>query len=168
MNMFDKILKNPWFVAVVSIVLGYTFVFSSFHKTEEPLDFAKVLFNYHILPGEVINIIAIYMPWFEVVAGLALISAYLRRGAALGIALLCVVFILVLGFNIYRGHPTVCGCFGTYAAGEAWTPELKFAKMWAEIYLDMFLLALALLVLYGTGETAAIASWRKEPHIRGA
>ena len=143
-------LKNPVVTWLVAIALGVTFIWSSWHKIADPPDFAKVVFNYHLVPPGLINAVAILMPWFELVAGLALVTGILRRGAALGIALLCVLFIAALSYNLAIGHPTICGCFSTYAAGKSLTDAEKFFKMKTEIALDVGFLVMALQVLYGT------------------
>lgn len=142
-----KVLKNPWLTWGCALVLGCVFIYSSYHKIADPPDFAKSVHNYYIVPGQLVNLAAIYMPWFELIAGLAVVVGIGRKGGAMGLGLLTVVFILALGFNLYRGHPTICGCFGKYSDGLDWTDEVKFAKMRLEILLDVGLLLLAVQVL---------------------
>jgi len=145
-----NIFKNRWLTWITALVLGCTFIYSSYHKLADPPDFAKVIYNYHLFPGVLIHLFAIYVPWFELLAGLAVLSGIWRRGAALGFGLLSLFFICALGFNYLRGHPTVCGCFGTFAAGKEWTDELKFAKMLREMLVDVGLVILSAQILYAT------------------
>jgi uncharacterized membrane protein YphA (DoxX/SURF4 family) len=143
-------LKNPWFTFAISLVLGCTFVYSSYHKIIDPPDFAKIVYNYKLVPGELINLVAIYMPWFELVAGLAVITGIGRRGGALGLGLICAVFIAALSYNLYHEHPTICGCFSTYAENKTLTDAEKFAKMWQELFIDVGLLLASLQIFWAT------------------
>lgn len=145
-----RVLKNPWFTFFVSLLLGCTFAYSSYHKILDPPDFAKIVYNYKLVPGELINLVAIYMPWFELVAGLAVITGIGRRGGALGLGLICAVFIVALSYNLYRGHPTICGCFSTFAENKALTDAEKFSKMRQELFIDVGLLLASLQILWAT------------------
>jgi len=129
--------------------LGGAFSYASYHKIVDPPDFAKIVYNYKLVPPYLINLAAIYMPWFELFAGLALITGVCRRGAALGAGLLALVFIAALSFNLYRGHPTICGCFNTHAQGLTMSREEKFFKMKREIALDGLFVVLAGVVYFG-------------------
>jgi len=157
-----SLLKERWLIWVTSLILGCTFIYSSYHKIADPPDFAKVIYNYHLVPGVLIHPASIYMPWFELLGGLAVLTGIWRRGAAFGFLLMSLLFIAALGFNLYRGHPTVCGCFGTFAAGESWTDAQKFAKMWREILVDVGLVILSLQILYGTACAEAEAQETEE------
>jgi len=143
-------LKNPWLTFAVSLILGGTFVYSSYHKIIDPPDFAKIVYNYKLIPGGLINLVAIYMPWFELVAGLAVITGVGRRGGALGLGLICAVFIAALSYNLYRGHPTICGCFSTFAENTTLTDAEKFTKMRQELFIDVGLLLASLQILWAT------------------
>jgi len=145
-----KFLKSPWLTWIASLVVGGVFIFSSYHKILDPPDFAKAIYNYCIVPDELLHLPAVYMPWFELVAGLAVAAGVGRRGGAFGLGVLSVIFIVALGFNIQRGHPTICGCFSKFEDGVDWTDEMKFAKMWREVFLDVGLVILCLQILYGT------------------
>jgi len=151
-------LKSPWLTWLASLVLGCVFIYSSYHKIADPPDFAKSVYNYCIVPGVVLHLAAVYMPWFELIGGLAVATSIGRKGAALGFLLLVVFFIGALSFNLYRDHPTVCGCFGKFADAVDWTPELKFQKMYREIVLDVGLLLLSAQILYATMSPRPAAS----------
>ncbi len=145
-----SLLKNRWLTIAASLVLGGVFLYSSRHKIADPPDFAHIVFNYKLVPANLINVVAIFMPWFEVMAGLAVLTGLGRRGGALGLALLCILFLGALGYNLHRGHPTICGCFDTYAAGKKMTDAEKFFAMKKEMALDFGLLLLALQVFFAS------------------
>ena len=143
-------LSNRWLTWAASLVVGGFFIYSSYHKILDPPDFAKAVYNFCLVPDELLHLPAIYLPWFELVAGLAVAIGLGRRGGAFGLGFLTFIFIVVLGFNLYRGHPTICGCFSKFEDGTSWTDEIKFAKMWKELFLDVGLLLLCLQILWGS------------------
>ncbi len=147
---FLRFLRNPWVTWVSSIIVGGVFLFASYHKIADPPDFVKSIHNYCIVPRDLVNLAAIYMPWFEALAGLALLVNLGRRGAALGLGLLSLVFFFALGYNLARGHPTICGCFGKFADGVGWSDAIKFQKMRTEMLLDVALVILCAQILIGT------------------
>lgn len=156
-----SVLRNPWLTWISSIVVGCIFLYASYHKIADPPDFVKSIHNYCLVPRELVNIAAIYMPWFEAIAGLALLVNLGRRGAAAGLGLLSVAFLLALGYNLARGHPTVCGCFGKFADGVAWSEAVKFQKMRSEMLLDVALIGLCAQILIGS----ARRSRKPEPEV---
>ena len=136
-------LFHPAVSLIVRWALGGILIYASFHKITEPPDFAKIVFNYKLFPSQTINLLAIYMPWVEVFVGLALITGLGRRGAAFLASLMFLGFIAVLSYNLYRGCPTICGCFDSFESGKSMTEAEKFAKMRREILLDVGLVLLA-------------------------
>jgi uncharacterized membrane protein YphA (DoxX/SURF4 family) len=145
-----RFLANRWVALIAALALGGFFVYAAWHKLEEPPDFAKAVFNFKLVPWQAINATAIYLPWFELIAGLAVITGLGRRGGAIALAGLLCVFIAAIGFNLYRGHPTVCGCFETYESAKNLTDEVKFFRMKREILIDTGLLLLAAVVIYAS------------------
>lgn len=97
----------------IRLVLGAVFIFASLDKILHPEAFAKVIYNYQILPGSLINISAIVLPWVELLLGCALLLGWWLPGAV-GLAnLLLVTFFGALLFNTARGLNVHCGCFST-------------------------------------------------------
>jgi hypothetical protein len=170
-------LRNPRLTLGARLVVGGFFIVASVHKIAEPPDFAKVIHNYDLVPSPWIHLAALFLPWLELLAGAALAAGVPVRAAALwrrrspgplaraldalvpgGAAvtgLLSVTFIAALSYNLYRGHPTICGCFSTYEESLSMTDADKFAQMWREVFINGGLLLLSLQVLVATGERAS-------------
>jgi len=91
--------------------LGITFIYASFHKILSPADFAKIVYGYNLFPEISINLIAIIIPFLELISGLALIIGIYPRSAAIIINILLLAFITVLAINMIRGHEFNCGLF---------------------------------------------------------
>ena len=143
-------LFHPKVQLLVRVVLGGILVYASWHKIADPPDFAKIIYNYRLFPESSIHMLAVFVPWIELVAGLALISGIWLRGGALMAAVFFSFFIVALSYNLARECPTICGCFDTHESGLDLTIAQKFAKMRTEIGLDCCLVVAALYVLVGS------------------
>ncbi len=111
-----KKMKNDYttiLVFIIKVVLGVTFIYASYHKIEDPAGFAKILYGYSLFPSSGINIMAITIPFIELVAGFSLIMGLFPKSALLIINTLLLFFILAIGFNLLRGHQFDCGCFSS-------------------------------------------------------
>jgi uncharacterized membrane protein YphA (DoxX/SURF4 family) len=95
------------------LILGVVFIYASFDKILHPAAFAEAVFNYQILPSQLINLIALILPWLELILGLLLLSGIWVSGAVLGVNLLMVVFLSALIFSTAKGLNIYCGCFST-------------------------------------------------------
>ncbi|MCE5270407.1 hypothetical protein LLH00_03910 [bacterium] len=103
---------SPRLAAFALRAVGLVFVAASLHKVVAPLEFARAVDNYQILPWYAINAVAMVMPWLELCGGLLLLAGRLRLPASGILLVLTGVFILAVGFNIARGLQFDCGCFG--------------------------------------------------------
>jgi hypothetical protein len=95
------------------------FIYASLGKLLHPAAFAEAVFNYQILPSQLINLTALILPWLELILGVLLFSGIWLSGAVLGVNLLMIIFLGALVFNTARGLNISCGCFstGTTSAG---------------------------------------------------
>jgi hypothetical protein len=107
-----------------------------------------MIYNYRLLPGALVNGLALLMPWLELLVGILLILGAWRREAALLAVLLLVVFMGAIGWNLARGHAVDCGCFDLRSAGR--TPEQLLSDMKWVLLRDVGLLLLAGQVLLAT------------------
>lgn len=105
----------------IKLMLGATFVYASYHKIADPAGFAKILYGYGIFPDFSINILAITIPFVELTAGFSLIFGLFPRSALMLINVLLLGFILVIGFNLLRGHQFDCGCFSFSSHSQPWS-----------------------------------------------
>jgi len=108
-----RFFKNRWFLLVLRIVLGGVFLYAGTTKVINPQAFADSIATFKILPPQLINLIAIGLPPFEILTGLMLVSGWKARAAALAVACLAIVFGVALGQALIRGLVVDCGCFGS-------------------------------------------------------
>jgi uncharacterized membrane protein YphA (DoxX/SURF4 family) len=119
-----KIIDNDWLTLLSRILIAAMFLYAAYYKVIHPADFAKSIWYYHMVPGSLINLMALILAWLEVVIALALLSGFWFRGAAAWSTLLLVVFIIALGVTIAKGINIDCGCFqaggkGSHSAADA-------------------------------------------------
>jgi uncharacterized membrane protein YphA (DoxX/SURF4 family) len=126
MRQFIK--SNSWIELAVRWILGITFIYASFHKIISPADFAKIVYGYDLFPEMFINLIAIVIPFLELVAGFALIIGFYPRSAAIIINALLLAFITMLAINLIRGHEFDCGCFSAGQSGYTSSSEVTLVR----------------------------------------
>ncbi len=95
------------------IGLSIVFIYASYDKILHPAAFAKVIYNYQILPDELINLSAIFLPWLELVIGSLLIIGVWLPGSVFIGNILLIIFCSALMYNKARGLDISCGCFST-------------------------------------------------------
>ncbi|WP_457553120.1 MauE/DoxX family redox-associated membrane protein [Desulfobacula sp.] len=136
--MKNKIL-SVWIV-IIKLVLGMTFIYASYHKIADPAGFARILYGYAIFPKFCINILAITIPFVEFIAGFSLVLGLFSRSALLIIISLLLGFILVIGFNLLRGHQFDCGCFVFSSQNQAISNVFLLIRDILFLFAGMYLL----------------------------
>ncbi|MGH9315748.1 MAG: MauE/DoxX family redox-associated membrane protein [Thermoanaerobaculia bacterium] len=122
-------LLHPWLSIRVQLGLGAIFVVAAIPKIADPPAFAHMIYNYRLVPGVVVNVMALVLPWVELMAGLALFVGVWKRTATGVTGLLLLVFLVALSVNLARGNPVNCGCFGVHAKEKS-RPELVDEMRW--------------------------------------
>lgn len=133
-----------WLLLGLRLLAGIVFIYASLDKIVHPDQFARVIYNYKILPGELINLLAIWLPWLELFAGGFLILGLWLRASALLILLMLVIFMVAIGINVIRGVNLVCGCFTTSPTAKAQGAELLLRD------LGLFIAVLVVFLWSGT------------------
>ena len=99
------------------LILGIIFVYASWDKISHPIEFAKAIENYHVVPFGLENMIAMVLPWLELYDGICLILGIMVDGAAILCVIMNVVFIFAISQALARGISIDCGCFSVSAEG---------------------------------------------------
>jgi putative oxidoreductase len=103
-----------YIIAIARIYLALVFILSGLDKINNLAGFAESIENYRILPEQIINIVAIIIPWLELIAGaLLLMGYYIKENSLISLALL-VVFTFAVFSAVLRNLNIDCGCFGTF------------------------------------------------------
>lgn len=107
--------RRGWlhYVAIVlAVIFGGVFVWSGFLKAQDPGAFIISVRSFRILHDPYAAWLALFLPWLEIFAGLAVITGLGRRGGLLLLNLSLVMFAIALVSAWSRGIDVDCGCFG--------------------------------------------------------
>ena len=97
---------------LLAAAIGALFIYAGVLKTLDPAQFAGSIGNYRLLPHAAAVLLALYLPWLEIICGAALIFKKSYRGALVILATLCLIFLAALASAMARGLNISCGCFG--------------------------------------------------------
>lgn len=105
-------------------MIGGLFVYTGVVKAFDPLHFASDIENYRLVSWPVGMRVALYLPWLEILCGIALVAGCMRSGA---IAILTAAMTVFIGLAIVtrlRGINLDCGCFGSVGKGLGFAGHL--------------------------------------------
>src|SRR5437764_1143126 len=98
-------------MVVIRMVLGVTLLVAAMPKIRRPEEFLQAVYAYELLKRSQSTIVAIALPFLELVFGFCLIAGWLIRGASLGAVLMFLVFSVAVAAAWWRGLDISCGCF---------------------------------------------------------
>ena len=151
-TFISGLLSHELVGAAARWILGIVFIYMGLNKAVHPVDFLKILREYHIVESHVVlNLIAAALPWFEVLCGLLLLGGIAVRGSALLLIGMLVPFsvgVINRAMAIQAAHAIPfcairfdCGC----GAGEV--------IICHKLLENAFLLLLSILLLVGREHT---------------
>jgi len=105
------------FILVVRLGLGCLFLWSSLPKIRQPYDFLSSVYNYELIGPKLGVLVAMTLPWAELLVGVCLVGGIFVSGALLVSIGMATMFAFVLASALYRGLEISCGCFSASGAG---------------------------------------------------
>ena len=134
------LLRHPAVHWALALVVGGVFLYACWDKILEPRKFAGIIYQYQVIGPSArlgflpANLLAVTLPWLELVVGLLLVTGLWRREAAAVAGGLLVVFLAAIGIATAQGVDVAnCGCFSVAEHGR--TPG------WVLVVQDLALLA---------------------------
>lgn len=121
---------------LVRWTVASVFIYAGCLKLGAANQFAASISRFRIAPEFLINPLALGLPPLEILCGTALVIGRWKRQAALGLVLLCTLFVAAFVQAGVRGISVDCTCFGASAA----------EPMWIVILRDVVLLAASLAI----------------------
>lgn len=141
MNRFLSWPGHAYLSLPMRLYLAFVFISACLHKIAHPGAFAVDVATYDILPLQLLNLMAIVLPWVELFAGVMLLVGFRARAAALLVVLMMLVFIAALAMALHAGLDMSCGCFASEGAKDADPISIK------TVFRDLGWLALAVYVV---------------------
>lgn len=135
-----RIIDNPILILALRVIMAGTFLYAAQSKIIDPSAFAKSVNNYHILPGSLVNIFALTLPWIEVLMAVGLLAGVWRETSAFLLNGMLALFTVALLIAIGTGVDINCGCFTQ-------NPDVK-SSLWLDFLRDLGFIALAAPLLF--------------------
>ena len=104
---------------IARLLFGVVMISFAVPKIAAPLEFLKEIRNYHIMPEEpaiMMNMVAVSLPWVELLGSVALILGVFRRGAAT----------LFTGLMVFFSAALLYRAWGIYAAQDIAFCSIQF------------------------------------------
>lgn len=148
--------SSPYMDLAARLFLGSVFIYASIHKIMEPAAFAKVIYGYYLFPGASINLIAIVLPFIELLCGICLVTGIMPVSSAIITGAMLLSFIVAISINLARGQEFDCGCFSVTSSSHSSAVELLIR--------DSFYFAVSLyIIIFRSGRKFCIKEeiWQK-------
>lgn len=97
--MIKKLLFHPALIWCVRLVVAAVLIYAALQKIWLPLEFARLVREYHLIPEQLLNLVAVILPWLELVCGCCFITGIGLMGTAFLLSALNSVFVVAI---IYR------------------------------------------------------------------
>ena len=94
-----RFLRHPAFIWCVRLVVAAVLIYAALQKIWMPLEFARLIREYHLLPEQFLNLAAVILPWLELVCGCCFVTGIGLMGTAFLLSALNSVFVVAI---IYR------------------------------------------------------------------
>lgn len=107
-----RVLSNKYLLFLIRIVLAFIFIYAGAEKISDPNAFAISISNYRLLPVSTLNLIAIILPWIELVTGVLLLFGISVKENSTIILVMLLIFTVAIIISLFRGLSIDCGCFG--------------------------------------------------------
>ena len=149
---WEHLSRHPWVAVLIRVLIGGVFVFAGFSKVLLPYaEVVALVQQYQVLPGWLVSLTAMGLPWLEVASGTALLMGFYTTPAALLIALQLLSFSTLMGIVLAAGIPIEdCGCFGNLGLPE--TPLQVLIR-------DLLMLALLVPVFLRQRDALGLDAW---------
>jgi putative oxidoreductase len=145
-----SVLRSRGVLLVLRVLLGGFFVYASLDKIASPAAFARIVYQWQVSGPVLSNVVAVTLPWIELLAGALLVLGVWRREAALVIALLLLVFLGSATSVLARGIDVEnCGCTSlakTESSTSSWPPAWTKGVGWFLMTRNTVMLGAALLL----------------------
>jgi len=116
----ERLLLHPLIVWGCRLIVAAVLLYAAVQKIWMPLEFARLLREYHLLPDQILNLVAVILPWVEIICGLCFLSGLWLVGAAVLLSAMNTVFAFAISYRAWLIMSTTgvdffdlsfdCGC----------------------------------------------------------
>jgi len=106
-----KMLSHPIVLWGSRWLLGAVFLVAAWYKITDLVEFGRSISYYDMIPMALIPFFATLLAGIEVSTGLALVTGLWKKGSALVVSGMLIMFIIAIAAAYTRGLSIDCGCF---------------------------------------------------------
>jgi uncharacterized membrane protein YphA (DoxX/SURF4 family) len=118
MTRLRDVLGHPAVVRSAQLAVGLLLGWAALGKLGDLPAFARDIHNFRIVPVAGENLLAVVLPWIELVTALSLVLGVRARAGALVGFMTLLVFAAAVALALARGLSIECGCFGAASAAR--------------------------------------------------
>ncbi len=107
-----KLVDNPILILVIRTFIGIIFIFFGVAKIADPSQFANEIGNYGMTPDFITHLMALILPWAEMIVGVLLLFGIYQNENGLLATLMLVMFTFGVIVAFASGLDINCGCSG--------------------------------------------------------
>ena len=136
-NPLVRLLTHEYVALALRLYIGGLFIYASMYKISYTAEFAETIASYQLVPYWAVNVLSVFMPWFELVCGVLLIIGFRAKTAVVLIGGMLVMFTVAVVVNLMRDSPIPCGCFSSVEDPISWwtvVRDLIWVAMTVHIY----------------------------------
>jgi putative oxidoreductase len=108
---WTNLLTHPLLALAFRLYLGGLFIYASLYKINYTAEFAETIASYQMVPYWGVNLLAVILPWIELVSGILLVIGIRTRTVAGVVGFLLLLFTVGIVYNLLLGSEISCGCF---------------------------------------------------------
>ena len=138
-----KGIAHPKTGLLLRVYVGGVFIYASMYKINYPGEFAEAISGYQLVPYWGVNLLALVMPWTELICGLLMVLGLRVKASAAVIMGMLILFSLAIFITLLRDIPIGCGCFTSADEPMGWK-TLMWDLLWLAMTLQVYLFPSAL------------------------
>ena len=97
---------------LLRVIISGIFIYASIHKIIQPIDFAKQVALFDILPISMVYPFSFTLPFLELFCGIFVWLPKIKVPANLLNAFMTILFLIAISYALFLGKDINCGCFG--------------------------------------------------------
>lgn len=110
-SLLKRLLTHPYLALILRLYIGGLFIYAGLSKINNIGAFTVAIATYGIVSYSIAEIMAMVLPWVELIGGIFLVAGIGAPFCAAIIALLLALFSTAILINLLRGASLDCGCF---------------------------------------------------------
>jgi uncharacterized membrane protein YphA (DoxX/SURF4 family) len=96
-----RLLLHPLMIWSCRLAVAAMLIYAAVQKTWMPLEFARLLKEYHLLPDQILNLVAVVLPWAEIICGICFISGLWLLGASILLSGMNTIFAFAIAYRAW-------------------------------------------------------------------